>query len=197
MSDSRARGRPGRALAFSAAVALTAGYAGCSFDYEQATVAESFGEEIPDTVLETFSQTVVRDGRPLLVLEADEARTYGASNRVLLIGARFREYDSDGELSIEGRAERAVFHTDTENAEFSGEIALYSAQDEATLRATALDWDREHRFVRGGDAAVIVERDDGTRIEGRGFEADFRTHTIRFTGGVGGTVVTKEKDEEP
>jgi hypothetical protein len=41
-----------------------------------------------------------------------------------------------------------------------------------------------------------VEKDDGSRIEGRGFEADFRTHTIRFSGGVSGTVVTDE-DEAP
>jgi len=67
-----------------------------------------------------------------------------------------------------------------------------------THYAVALDWEREHRFARGGpDASVAVEKDDGSRIEGRGFEADFRTHTIRFTSGVSGTVVTEEKGETP
>ncbi len=187
-----------RRWAAAAALALAMGLTGCSFDYEPATVAERLAEEIPDTILEKFSQTVVRDGKPQLVLEAGEARTYRASNRVLLRGARFSEYDSQGELAIEGRAERAVFHTDTENAEFSGEIVLYSARDKATLRATVLDWEREHRFARGGpDSAVIVEKDDGSRIEGSGFEADFRTHTIRFASGVRGTVVREEKGEAP
>ncbi len=195
-----ARGeRSPRAGAAPAAVAvILAALAGCSFDYEPATVAESFGQEIPDTILENFSQTVVRDGKPQLVLEAGEAKTYGASNRVLLSRARFQEFDSAGKLSIEGRAERVVFHSDTENAEFSGGIELYSAQDKARLKATALDWDREHRFVRGGpEDAVQVEKDDGSRIEGKGFEADFRSRTIRFGAGVSGTVVTGKKEETP
>ena len=183
-----------------AAAALALALAACSFDYEQATVSESLGEKIPDTILERFSQTVVRDARPTLVMEAAEARTYRASKQVLLVGARFREYDSSGEVAIEGQAERAVFHTDTENAELSGEIVLYSAGDEATMRATSLEWNRDRRLARSAPgSAVVVERQDGTRIEGHGFEADFRSHTIRFSGGVSGTVVTDEKtrDEEP
>jgi LPS export ABC transporter protein LptC len=193
--------RSGRRASLEAALAAVAtaailGLAGCSFNYEPATVAESFGEAIPDTILENFSQTVVRDGRPELVLQAGEAKTYSASNRVVLSRARFQEYDSTGKLSIEGEAARVVFHSDTENAEFSGGIDLYSAQDKARLKATALDWDREHRSVRGAPQdAVHVEKDDGSRIEGRGFEADFRTRTIRFGAGVSGTVVTAEDKE--
>jgi LPS export ABC transporter protein LptC len=183
-------------LALAAAAALVA--CGCSFNYDAATVAESLGQEIPDTVLERFSQTVVRDGKPQLVLEAAEARTFRVNARVLLASARFREYDSAGELSVQGSAEHAVFHTDTENAELSGGIVLHSARDKATVRTTVLDWDRAHRFVHGDpDAAVIVEKDDGSRLQGTGFEADFRTHTIRFSGGVSGTIITEDSKETP
>ncbi len=186
----------GRTLRAAAVAAMLASLMACSFDYQQATVSESLGE-VPDTILERFSQTVVRDGRPTLVMEAAEARTFRSSKQVVLVGARFREYDSAGELAIEGRAEKAVFHTDTENAELSGGITLYSSRDEATMRAESLEWNRERRLARSGaDEAVIVEKDDGSRIEGRGFEADFRTHTIRFSRGVRGTVVTKDKKEE-
>lgn len=185
--------RPGRALAAAVAGALFC--AACSFDYESATVSDSLGEQMPDSVLERFSQTVVRGGRRTLVMEADEARIFRASKQVRLVGARFREYDTAGELSIQWRAARAVFHTDTENAELSGGMVLYAARDESTLRATSLDWNRERRLARSAADDAVIERDDGSRIEGRGFEADFRTHTIRFSGGVSGTVVTDKKEE--
>jgi LPS export ABC transporter protein LptC len=188
MAPRARRARLSPRVLLAAAVAL----AGCSFNYEPATVAEKLGE-IPDSVLQTFSQTVVRDGKPLLRLEADEARTYRTSERVLLSGARFQEYDSRGELAVEGSAENGVFHTDTENAEFSGRIVLYSARDKATVRASSLEWDRKRRLLSaGGDGAVVLERDDGSHIEGHGFEADFRTHSLRFTAGAGGVVVTGE-----
>ena len=87
----RPAARGGRAAAVVAAAALALALAACSFDYEQATVSESLGEKIPDTILERFSQTVVRDGRPTLVMEAAEARTYrreqaGAARRGALQG---------------------------------------------------------------------------------------------------------------
>jgi LPS export ABC transporter protein LptC len=191
------RVRPAAVRRAAAVALVAAALAACSFDYEQATVSESLGEQVPDTILEGFSQTVVRDSKPTLVMEASRASTYAASKQVLLVDARFREYDSAGEVAIQGQAGRAIFHTDTENAELSGGIVLYSARDEATLRATSLDWDRDRRLARSAaDASVVVEKDDGSRIEGRGFEADFRTHTIRFSAGVSGTVVTDE-DKTP
>jgi LPS export ABC transporter protein LptC len=185
-----------RPLLAALAAAATLAAAGCSFDYEPATVAENLGE-IPDTVLENFSQTVVRDGRPLLLMQAAEARTFGASKRVLLRGAVFKEFDSTGQLSIEGRAERATFHTDTENAELSGGIELYSSRDKARVRAESIAWDRERRLARGGAAEVVaVDRDDGSRIQGSGFEADFRARTIRFTAGVSGTIVHEDENKK-
>jgi LPS export ABC transporter protein LptC len=142
-----------------------------------------------------FSQTVVRDGRPVLVLEAEQARSYADAKRIVLREAVFRELDDDGEVLVTGRADRAVFHTDTEDAEISGNIELYSTREEASVRADELVWHKESRTLEGRDDGVVtLERDDGSRISGSGFSADFRRRTIRFAGQVEG--VLEEQEEQ-
>ena len=178
-----------RAILVLTVVALTGA---CSFDYEQATVADELSEEVASSTLIDFSQTVVRDGRPIMVLEAEDARTFEESQTVVLTGAHFRELDQEGAVLVEGWAERAVYHTDTENAEIQGRVILYSAKEETTLTATDLSWDKEGRVLRSTETGVVtLERDDGSEISGRGFEANFRHREIRFGSDVRG-VVTDE-----
>lgn len=168
----------------------------CSFDYERATTDEELAEQIPDSILESFSQTVVRDGRPTFLLEAGRASSYVQEGRIILLSAHFRELDDTGAVLAEGWADRAVYHTDTENAEFSGAVRLYSAREEAWLRTDELSWDKETRTVRGGETGTVrVERNDGSWLEGGGFAADFRRREIRFRSAVRGEITDSE--EEP
>jgi hypothetical protein len=162
---------------------------GCSFDYRGATLAGDLDEEIPDTVLVGFSRTVVRNGRVILRLEAGEARSFGESETVVLKDVHFQELDSAGTIVAEGWVSKAVFHTDTEDAETSGSVRIYSAREEASLEASELIWEKEGRVLRSLDAPVTLRKDDGSLLKGRGFEADFRSRSVQFTAGVIGTIV--------
>lgn len=160
---------------------------GCSLDYEEAGVAEDIAEEIPETVFIAFTHTIVDNGRTWVVLEAERAESYPKKKEVVLDKVSFREYDEQGEIVITGQAEKAVFHTDSENASLAGGIFIYSAPDEAGLYAESLTWTREGKILEsGGENPVLLRKDDGSFMEGRLFRADLRRKEFRFAAGVNG-----------
>lgn len=168
----------------------------CSLDYDQARVAESIPGQIPETVLLEFTHTVVSGGRVWVVLEAERAETYGERNEIVLEGVFFREYDQEGNLLTEARAERAVFATDSENATLSGSIEIYSHAEEASLQAGRLSWVREGRRLVADDGQTVrLQTDDGSYVEGEGFSADFRRKRLEFSSRVRGSYVREEEEE--
>jgi hypothetical protein len=151
------------------AVLLQVLLASCSLDYEQARVAESIPEQIPETILFDFIHTVML----------------------------FREYDGQGGLRTEARAEQAVFHTDSENASVSGSIVIYSTEEQAELQASRLTWIREGRRLVADDGQTVrLQKDDGSFVEGQGFSADFRRKKLEFASRVRGSYVWEEENEE-
>src|SRR5690554_3716608 len=91
-------------------------FAGCSIDYESGTFSEDLAEEVPDTIIFSFTHTVVRGETPLFRITAERAESYEAKQETRLTDVSFREYAADGEVITEGTADSAVFFTDTENA---------------------------------------------------------------------------------
>jgi LPS export ABC transporter protein LptC len=159
----------------------------CSLDYEEAGVAEDIAEETPETVFIDFTHSIVDSGRLWVVLEAERAESYPKRKEIILDKVRFREYDEQGELVIEGLAGEAVFFTDSENAALSGSIFIYSALDEAGLYADRLTWTREGKVLEsGGEAPVLLRKDDGSYMEGSEFRADLRRKEFSFNSGVTG-----------
>jgi LPS export ABC transporter protein LptC len=168
----------------------------CSLDYEQATVAESISGQIPETILFEFTHTVVSEGRVWVILEAERAETYGERNEITLQGVFFREYDDEGKLLTEARADRAIFATDSENATVSGSIQIYSHEEQASLQASRLSWVREGRRLAADDGQTVrLKKDDGSYVEGEGFSADFRRKRLEFSSRVRGSYVREEEEE--
>jgi hypothetical protein len=100
------------------------------------------------------------------------------------------EYDQAGTMAVEGSAGRVVFHTDTEDAEISGRVRVYSAREEAGIETEALAWQSKPRLLTAPvHDRVIISSDDGSRLEGTGFVGDFRRREIVFNGPVKGTYV--------
>jgi LPS export ABC transporter protein LptC len=168
----------------------------CSLDYEQATVAESISAQIPETILFDFTHTVVSGGRVWVILQARQAESYGERNEIVLKDVFFREYDDEGNLITEARADRAVFATDSENATVSGSIQIYSHEEKASLQASSLSWVREGRRLIADDGQTVrLQKDDGSYVEGEGFSADFRRKRLEFSSRVRGSYVREEEDE--
>jgi LPS export ABC transporter protein LptC len=166
---------------------LLAALGGCSLSYEEARVGEELAAEIPETVMTDFTHTVVNGGRVWVKMAAERAASYGKTKRIVLDGVRFEEYDAQGGLATEARADRAVYHTDSENAEAEGGILIRSAQEKASLEADSLSWVKEGRRLDSGAGQLVrIAREDGSFLQGRGFKADFRRRRLQFAGGVAG-----------
>jgi len=179
-----------------AAILLTAASVlSCSFDYEGATIDETLAEETPESRIVGLSQTVVENGTTSFEIEAESVEVYEAHTRTVATGVRFREYDEEGELLTEGRADRAVFDNETDDAEFEGDVLLHAVQDELTVRTDRVEWISEERRLRTPPGSrVRLEQDDGSYLEGRGFEADLRRRRVRFQSEVRGYYVISDEE---
>ena len=180
----------GLAAALAAALGLPAG---CSLSYEEARVNEQMAPEIPDTVMIGFTHTVVEEGRVWVRLSARRAEGYDQSKRIVLDEVSFQEFDRQGSLATEAAADRAVYHSESEDAEVTGSILIRSPQEKATLTAESLSWIKEGRRLSSGPGqGVRLAKEDGSFLEGRGFQADFRRRRLEFSEGASGGYVEGE-----
>jgi LPS export ABC transporter protein LptC len=186
-----------RAKTIAAAAALSASLlCSCSLDYESALLEEQLPERLPDTVATGIVHRVVKNSRTALEVKAARAETWDAQHRTMLEAASFVEYDRDGGMAVEGSAGRVVFHTDTEDAEISGRVRVYSAIDEAGIETESLTWQSKPRVLSApAHDRVVITKDDGGRIEGTGFVGDFRRREVVFNGPVQGTYVWTGEEE--
>lgn len=161
---------------------------GCSLEYRQPGSTRTV--DTPDTILYDFTTTSVRGSRPYFTIEAKEAETYDKKNITVLQKVSFQEYDSDGKVIASGTADEATYHADTKNAELSGHLDVYSAQEKARITTGYLYWNDEKKTLTGKpDVPVAIVKDDGSKVQATGFEADLQTRTIRFLSNVRGTFV--------
>jgi LPS export ABC transporter protein LptC len=178
------------ALAASSAFSLSA----CSLS-GYATQSEASEEEMPSAVFTDYAHTVVERSRKLLELKADRAELYETSKKTILTGVVFSEYDPDtGEVVSKGRADRTIYHNDTKDAEFSGNVKLESKKQDAILQGEYLSWiDKDKRLEGGLDRTVTIGRSDGSSVSGAGFEAWARKRAFSFRGSVEGRIESKSK----
>jgi LPS export ABC transporter protein LptC len=172
-------------------------FAGCSLDYSSVYVTEDMSEDIPDSILYEFTHTSVQDGLPIFRLSAGTAYIYNKKEETQLLDILFQEYNKKGEIITEGRADEALFFTETENAEFWGDLFFYSLSEEASFQTAYLFWNNEEKRLIGREESdVLIQRDSGTELLGKGFEAEARTRIVTFSGPVTGTYVLEDEDEE-
>ncbi len=171
--------------------------AGCSLDYSSIYTTEEMSEDIPDSILYEFTHTSVKDGTPVFRLSAGTAYIYNKKEETQLSDILFQEFNNVGEIITEGRADEAVFFSESEDAEFWGNLFFYSLSEEASFQTAYLYWnDEEKRLIGRDNNEVLIQRDTGTEILGTGFEAEARTRIVTFTGPVSGTYVLEDEDDE-
>lgn len=180
---------------FSLASILLMGFflGSCSLDYEDAQLAESLDEELAETVITNARVTVVRGESPSFLVEAEQVSSFPRRNEQHLRGIRFREYNQSGELVTEGSAERARVFTGSDDVEIEGEIRLRSFVHEARLEAEYLYHHHADRRLSSRDIdTVLIERESGSWISGRGFDVDLRRNELSFSSDVEGEILDEE-----
>jgi hypothetical protein len=69
--------------------------------------------------------------------------------------------------------------------------------EDITIETESIFWEDEKRTLSGSDDhPVDIQRSDGTVFSGRGFTANSRSRTWSFTGGVEGSYVDAETDDD-
>ncbi|MBN2531992.1 MAG: LPS export ABC transporter periplasmic protein LptC [Spirochaetales bacterium] len=170
---------------------------GCSLDYSSANLAEDLSEKVPETVFLNFSQTQVKDGKITNKIEAERAESYTKKKEMIMEYARFQELDENGDIQTEGKADRAVLYTETDDADLFGNVYFYSYTEKTSIYADTLYWkDRDEKLLGDPGAKVLVKKDDGSYIEGKGFSTDFKLREITFTNGVNGKYIKAEDETE-
>jgi LPS export ABC transporter protein LptC len=180
-------------IAFSSAATL---FAACSLAGYGLQAAAS-EKELPTAVFSVYSHTVVVRGKRNFELKADRAELYETSKKTVLSGVSFSEYDTDtGELLSLGRADKAIYHTDTKDAEFFGGVRLESKRQDAVLQGEYLRWiDKSKRLEGRLGGAVTISRADGSKVSGASFEADTRKRAFAFRERVEGRIESKDEPE--
>jgi LPS export ABC transporter protein LptC len=192
------RAEAGRLLSCAALLGAVLALSGCSLAGYAAEAAPD--EELPTALFSNYTHTVVDKGKTMLQLKAATAAAYESTSRMELSDVSFAEYDTDtGEVASLGRADRAVYHTDSKDAEFSGSVRLESKGQDAVLEGESLRWsDKDKRLEGGLETSVTISRSDGSSMSGAGFEAATRSRSFAFRDSVEGRIAeSKEPAARP
>jgi LPS export ABC transporter protein LptC len=160
-------------------------------------VSEDLSEKVPETVFINITQIKVDNGKIKRQLSAKRAENYTKIKQTIFENVSYIEYNSFGEKTTEGKADKAIYETETENAEIIGNVRFYSYTEKTTIYAESLSWkNKEKILVSKPHELVRVEKEDGSFIAGRGFQTDFRLKKIVFANGVSGIYNEENKKEE-
>jgi len=153
----------------------------CSMEYNDIEIQDKLGENIPDNIIENFSYTSVDNGSIVFRLYSEKAENYNQKNETILDMVVFREYNLNSRTVTEGTAEKGLIHTDSDDAELTGKLIIYSAENETEITADYLYWNDEKKTLSGSENGVVkLLKDSGTQISGTGFKGDLKTKTFNF-----------------
>jgi LPS export ABC transporter protein LptC len=160
----------------------------CSMEYDNIEPAQKLGEDIPDNVIENFFYTSVDNGSVVFRLYSQKAENYSQKNETILSQIVFQEYNINNEIITEGTAQKGLIHTNTDDAELTGSLIIYSSENETEITADYLYWnDSEKTLIGSENGNVKLNRDSGTQISGMGFSGDMKTKLFKFKSTVRGT----------
>ncbi len=170
--------------------------AGCKLDYKDADLAEEMNAQVPNSVLEDFSQVVVRDGKVSYIFSADHAELYDSTKLTYFDNIGFTEYKADGSTGTEGAAQRAVHDSKTDNIIFDGKIILNSTVQDFVVKSDYLEWNNEAKILKSlDDTEVSIEQGDGSVVKGRGFIADAKGKSFTLLKEASGRYIEDEETE--
>ena len=170
--------------------------AGCKLDYKDADLAEEMNAQVPNSVLEDFSQVVVRDGKVSYIFSADHAELYDSTKLTYFDNIGFTEYKADGSTGTEGAAQRAIHDSKTDNIIFDGKIILKSTVQDFVVKSDYLEWNNEAKILKSlDDTEVSIEQGDGSVVKGRGFIADAKGKSFTLLEEASGRYIEDEETE--
>jgi LPS export ABC transporter protein LptC len=168
---------------------------GCSFNY--GSMEEESEDRRPDLTMSGVEYVRVRDGDPLVRVQADRVERYERTQMMRIDQLRFEQYAHGGDkAAAAGSAGSAVVQLESGDTELSGGVQIVVESEDLTIETSALSWrDDDRLLVGGGDNEVLLKRSDGAVLSGRGFMSDARRHSWEFSLSVSGTYIDDDEDK--
>ncbi len=165
----------------------------CSFNYEEVQLAENLDSEIAD--IEMFDTTIHFVRGTTLRIHLSEVRIFSQKDIYNLYDLEFQELDKKKEVRMEGRADKASIRTDNNDVTLEGDIQVRSNTDNVELQTNFIQWKDKEKIIQGSESDLLsLKRDDGSKIEGYGFEGDAESRSFTLHSGILGELVVEESE---
>ncbi len=150
--------------------------ASCSFVTDDGTEHEKL--VTPDIILENATYTLGQTGEPPIFITSSRIEFYSKDDRATTGALSFVQYNDQGEIRLEGSADRSEIDTDSKRMELEGNVKLSENESGMMIEADTLSFDSENDEVTA-DGHVRVVSEDG-EFEGTGFAGDLITSSYSF-----------------
>jgi len=167
----------------------------CNLDNENSDIAEEI--KIAESVIYNFKQYSVKKGKIQYIITADKAETFEEDDKTIIYNMTFSQFDKEKKEVATGKAEKVEYNVESENAIIDGDVIFTSKTEGVSVSSTWLDWNNEKKILKGkNDVPVKLEKESGTILEGKGFQAEVETKTISFSNGMKGVFVPENKKDD-
>ena len=150
--------------------------ASCSFVTDDGERSEK--AKVPDIILEGARYTLGQSGEEPIFITSSRMTFYSTDERATAEDMSFVQYDSEGNVTLEGRADHADIDTGTRSMDLSGSVRLEQRRNGMLIEAEALSFSSSTEEVEA-EGSVYVRSDDG-EFRGRGFKGDLREDAYSF-----------------
>jgi hypothetical protein len=129
---------------------------------------------------------------------AQQAERYENRQAMELQNFSFEQFYGHGNgVNATGSAGSGLVELDSGNIQLEQSIIIAVDSEDITIETDKLSWEDEKRILAGSNKhRVDIQRSDGTVFSGMGFFADSRRRTWSFSGGVEGSYVDTETEDE-
>jgi len=167
----------------------------CTFDYGE---TESEERELPDLVMLNVEYIRVRSADPIARVQAERAERYEKQGVMKLENFTFEQYGDRGhEVNTQGGAGNASVDINSGDIMMTNGVRLEVESEDIIIETNQLEWkDETHILSTGEEDDVDIYRENGTHFIGTGLTANARTRLFEFLGGVGGTYIQEDDEDE-
>jgi hypothetical protein len=148
--------------------------------------------------MENIEYTRVRGGDILARFRGEHAERWEDSQIMRIRNFSFEQMEDKGEtVNVEGSAGAAEVQLESGDITLFDGVTIRIESEDVIINVNRIEWKDKEKTLSGGEGEKVeIRRSDGTSFTGIGVFADIRSRTWSFSGGVEGTYVEEDEEEE-
>jgi LPS export ABC transporter protein LptC len=148
--------------------------------------------------MENVEYVRIRSGNPQARFMAQRAERYEERQIMELAKFTFEQFGQYGEeVNAYGQAGTATIEIDSGDIRLGEGVRIEVESEDIIIETKWLQWkDKDRLLSTGENEEVNIFQVSGTSFTGIGFKADARKRSWEFSGGVSGTYIHEDKEED-